>query len=208
VTTNSRPLDPPTLALLVRARAGDRDAAAELCERYAPRVRGLAALRLGSTLVDLSDCEDIVQETLLTALRRIESFRPGSEGRFVAWLASIVESRIQDARRNGRAQKRGGGAVHRRADLGVTTLSSLGGADPARSPSEIAAGAELDGHLERALLGLGSPLREVVYHRLVLDLEHDEIAAELGLASADSSRALFHKALARLRERLDDPRGE
>lgn len=204
--SDPRPLDPPTLSLIARARSGDRDAAAELCERYAPRVRGLAALRLGSTLVDMWDCEDVVQETLLAAMRGLDGFRPGSDGRFVAWLASIVESRIQDARRSGRARKRGGGAVQRRADLGITTLSSLVGGDPARSPSDVAASAEIDGRLERALLALGSPMREVVYHKLVLEMEHDEIAAELGLASADSSRALMHKALARLRERLDDPR--
>lgn len=203
-----RSLDPATLALVVRAQDGDRDAAAELCARYAPRVRGLAALRLGSTLVDMSDCEDIVQETMVTALRSLDSFRPDSEGRFIAWLASIVESRIQDARRSGSAQKRGGGAVHRRADLGITTLSVLGGADAARSPSEAAGAAELDGRLERALLGLGSPLREVVYHKLVLEMDHTEIAATLGLANADSSRALLSKALARLRERLESPRDE
>ncbi len=201
-----RPFDDATLALVVRAQAGDHDAMAELCARCTPRVRGLAALRLGSTLVDMNDFDDIVQETMLTAIRKLSGFQPESEGRFIAWLASIVESRIQDARRSGHAQKRGGGAVQRRADLGVTTISSLGGADPARSPSELAGAVELDGRLERAMLGLGSPLGDVVYHKLVLELTHEEIAAELGLASADSSRALFSKALARLRERLDDPR--
>jgi len=206
VASTERNFDAATQALVVRAQGGDREAAAELCARFAPRVRGLAALRLGSTLVDISDFEDIVQETMLAALRGLGGFRTGSEGRFVAWLASIVESRIQDARRNGEARKRGGGAVQRRADLGMTTLSDLGSVDPARSPSEAAGAGELDGRLERAMLGLGSPLREVVYHKLVLEMDHDEIAAELGLASADSSRALFHKALARLRERLDDPR--
>ncbi|MBL8747654.1 MAG: sigma-70 family RNA polymerase sigma factor [Planctomycetes bacterium] len=200
--------DAATLALVVRAQGGDRDAVAELCARYTPRVRGLTALRLGSTLVDMNDFDDIVQETMLTALRNLHGFRAESEGRFIAWLASIAESRILDARRSGHAQKRGGGAVQRRADLGVTTISSLGGGDPARSPSEVASAVELDGRLERALLGLGSPLREIVYHKLVLEMEHAEIAAELGLASADSSRALFSKALARLRERLDDPRAD
>ena len=66
-------------------------------------------------------------------------------------------------------------------------------------------------HTLRALLEegrIGSPLREVVYHKLVLEMDHADIAAELGLANADSARALFHKALARLRERLESPREE
>lgn len=200
-----RSLDAATLALVVRAQGGDRDAAAALYERYLPRVRGLTAVRMGSTLVDLSDCEDVVQDAMLTALRSLDGFRPESEGRFVAWLARIVASRVEDARRRGSAQKRGGGLVQRRADLGVTTLSALAGRDPSPSPSELAGAAELDGRLERAMLGLGSPLREIVYQKLVLEMDHDEIASELGLASADSARALFHKALGKLRERLDEP---
>lgn len=196
------------MALVARARAGDREATAELFAHCAPRVRGLCAVRMGQRLVDLHDFDDIVQETLMSAANGLSHFHGDSEGRFVAWLTRIVESRLQDARRSGLAKKRGGGAVQRRADLGVTTISAIAGADPARSPSQAAASGEIDPRLERALLGLGSPLREVVYQKLVLDMTHAEIAADLGLASADSARALFHKAVAQLRERLDDPRGE
>jgi RNA polymerase sigma-70 factor (ECF subfamily) len=192
----------PTVELLARARAGDGGAIGELCTRYGPRVRGLAAVRLGRSLVDLHDCEDIVQETLLTALQRLDRFR-GGEGSLVCWLATIVETHVHDARRSARAVERGGGAVQRRADLGVTTLAGLAPAAADPSPSHAAAAGELDGRLERALLGLDATARQVVYCRLVLDMDHAEIAAVLGLASGDSARALFHKAVARLRERLD-----
>jgi RNA polymerase sigma-70 factor (ECF subfamily) len=192
-----------TLELLGRARAGDQAAVADLYRRYEPRVRGLAAVRLGRSLVDFSDCDDIVQEALLAALAMLDRFEPRSDGAFVHWLATIVETRIHNAHRSGQAQKRGGGAVQRRADLGITTLSALAGADQGPSPSQEAAARELDPRLERALLGLGSPLRQIVYSRLVLDMSFAEIAAELGLASADSARAMFHKALAHLREQLE-----
>jgi RNA polymerase sigma factor (sigma-70 family) len=96
----------------------------------------------------------------------------------------------------------------RRADLGVTTIAGLAGADRAASPSQAAGAAELDAQLERALLALGTPQRQIVYCRLVLEMGFAEIAADLGIASADSARALFHKAMAKLRERLDAGRGD
>jgi RNA polymerase sigma factor (sigma-70 family) len=192
--------------LLARARGGDRGAASELLARYAPHVRGMTAVRMGRTLVDLHDFDDVAQEALLTALASVQRLECDTPAGFVAWLSSIVESRLVDAHRRGRAEKRGGGTVRRRADLGVTTVSTLTGADPARSPSQVAGAHEIDARLERALLGLGSPLREVVYSKLVLDMSHAEIAASFRLASADSSRALLHKGLAQLRQRLESPK--
>ncbi len=195
-----------TVELLRRARSGEDDAKNELVRRYAPRARGLAALRMGESLHDMVDCDDIVQDAMLTALERIDQFEPRSEGSFVCWLAAVVESKILTARRAASRQKRGGGRVRRRADLGVTTVAALAGATDAAATPAIGAG-ELDGRLERALLALGAPMREIVYRRLVLDMTHAEIALDLGLASADSSRALMSKALARLRQRLEPPDG-
>lgn len=202
---------PPTAELLARARTGDAAALDRLCRHWLPRVRGLAAVRMGKTLLDLRDDDDIVQEVLLAAVRGVERFEARPDGSFVGWLARIVEHKLANAVRDARADRRGGGRVQRRADLGVTTLSGLAGADAARSPSQEAAAHELDPALERALLALGSPRRELVYCRLVLELDFTTIAGDLGLANADSARALFHKALAALRERLgagqhDEPR--
>jgi len=197
-----------TFELLRRARGGDGGACTEIYQRFAPRVRGLAALHLGRTLHDLVDCDDILQQAMATAFERLDQFANRSEGAFVCWLAAIVESQVKNAARAAHAEKRGGGHVVRRADLGVTTIAGLAGADRAASPSQAAGAAELDAQLERALLALGTPQRQIVYCRLVLEMGFAEIAADLGIASADSARALFHKAMAKLRERLDAGRGD
>lgn len=194
--------DDATFELLQRARAGEAAAIAALHARFEPRVRGLAALRLGSTLHDLVDCDDVVQEAMATAFARLAQFEGHSEGAFVCWLAAIVERRVLDALRAGRAQKRGGGGVVRRADLGITTVAALAGPDRGPSPSQVAGADELEAGLAKALLALGAPLREIVFCRLVLEMDFAEIASSLQIASADSTRAQFHKALARLRERL------
>lgn len=199
------PIPEQTFELLRRARGGDGDALTGLYQRFAPRVRGLAALRMGRTLLDLVDCDDVVQEAMATALQRLDQFANRSEGAFVCWLAAIVESRLQNAVRAANAGKRGGGHVVRRADLGVTTLAGLVGANQGASPSQALAAGELDAQLERALLALGTPQRQIVYCRLVLEMSFAEIAADLGLAGADSTRAMFHKALLKLRERLGPP---
>lgn len=207
VPTDTNSAASPTGDLLRRARAGEAAAVAALHARFTPRVRGLAVLRLGESLHDFVDCDDIVQEVMTVGLTRLDQFTGQTEAAFVCWLAAIVESRVQTARRAGRAQKRGGGRVVRRADLGVTTISALAGSDDRSSPRTAAEQGELDAGLERALLGLGSPARELVFCRLVLGMDFAAIAAELALASADSARAQFHKALVRLRERLGPAAG-
>jgi RNA polymerase sigma-70 factor (ECF subfamily) len=193
---------------LRRVQAGDAAAVADVAARLTPRVRGLAAVRMGRALVDVVDSDDIVQEAMLAVMAHLDRFEARSEGELVCWLATIVESRIHNAARAARADKRGRGQVQRRADLGITTLSQLGPAAAAPSPSAELAAGELDADLERALLALGDPQRQIVYCRLVLDMSFAEIAAALPLKNADVARATFHKALERLRARLSPPARE
>ena len=54
-----------SLALLERARAGDRQALETLTARYLPRLRRWASGRLPRWARDLADTEDLVQETVL-----------------------------------------------------------------------------------------------------------------------------------------------
>lgn len=189
--------------LLRRARSGEADAWTGIYAACVSRVRGLAAMRLGHTLHDLVDCDDVVQQAMAIAFARLAQFGGGCEGSFVCWLAAIVESQVRDAARAAAAGKRGGGGVVRRADLGISTLAHVAPADRGPSPSRAAGAGELDARLERALLALGAPGRQIVYCRLVLDMDFAAIAAELALASADSARAMFHKAVAQLRTRLE-----
>ena len=63
--------DGTTDELLRRARSGDADAWTAIYAAYAPRVRGLAAMRLGRTLHDLVDCDDVVQQAMAIAFARL-----------------------------------------------------------------------------------------------------------------------------------------
>lgn len=191
------------IALLVaRLRAGDRSAAAAFCRHFAARVQGLVAVRLGQSLLGASDRDDVVQETLLEALDRLPDYTHRSTGALVYWLSTLVESRIRTLLRRETAHKRGGGRVVRDADLGDTAAHAVAGAPGGSTPSAAVRARELDPALERALLALGQPRREIVYSRLVLEMEFAEIAASLGLGNVDSVRAQFHNAVRELRQRL------
>jgi RNA polymerase sigma-70 factor (ECF subfamily) len=71
-------------ALAERARAGDDSAFGALVERYQERVYRLA-LRLSS---NPSDAEEVLQEALLHAWRKIDTFR--GDARFGTWLYRIA----------------------------------------------------------------------------------------------------------------------
>lgn len=202
--SGSTSLSAANAELVARVRAGDRDAAAEFCRRFATRVQGLVAVRLGQSLLDASDRDDVVQETLLEALERLPAYSHRSTGALVHWLGTLVESRIRTLARRANAAKRGGGRVVRGADLGASAAHDLVNARAPGSPSADVRARELDPALERALLSLGQPRREIVYCRLVLEMEFAEVAASLGLANVDSVRAQFHAAVQELRRRLGD----
>ena len=123
------PLPDSSMTLLLRARQGDERARNELCARYLPRLRRWAHGRLPGWARDHLDTEDIVQDTLLSSIRRLESFSPRHEQAFCAYLCQAIRNRVSDAvRRAGRRP------------LGEELPSERATSDP--SPFEVAVGRE------------------------------------------------------------------
>ena len=84
-------------ALALRAQDGDPDAFDVLIDRHQGRLFRIAYLVLG----DRQDSEDVVQETLLTAWKRLHLLEDPDAVR--AWLAQICSRRATDiARRRAR----------------------------------------------------------------------------------------------------------
>jgi RNA polymerase sigma-70 factor, ECF subfamily len=133
--------------------------------------------------------EDLTSETFEVALRKWRRFDP-SRGTPRAWLLAIARSTAldwfrSDARRRRREERAGAGDPSRGQTSGF-------GEDAGFSPA-----------LEEGLQSLSAGEREVVYLRVVLDLEGDTTARLLGLTPTAVSTRLS-RALTKLEERMRD----
>jgi RNA polymerase sigma-70 factor (ECF subfamily) len=179
-----------TVDLLARARRGDAEAVNELFTRYLGPLRRWARGRLPRWTRDLRDTDDLVQETLLQTLGRLDSFEPRHEGALQAYLRQAVVNRIRDE-------------VRRVARRPVAAVLETDHADPAVSPLEEAIGREAVGRYEAALARLGPEEREMVVARVEMGNSYQQIAAAHGKPSADAARMAVARALVRLAAEMD-----
>jgi RNA polymerase sigma-70 factor (ECF subfamily) len=80
--------------LVARMRSGAQQAFEEFFDAYAPRVGAFAARR---TSLDAAALEDVVQVTMINAMRGLDRFR-GSSALFT-WLCQICRNHLADGRR-------------------------------------------------------------------------------------------------------------
>ena len=85
--------------LVKRAKDGDAQALATLCERHAPRVERLA----GHLLADPEDARDAAQESLAKLCVRIRQFR--GESQFATWLHRLVVNTCRDVAERQRVRR-------------------------------------------------------------------------------------------------------
>ncbi len=85
-----------TFELLQRSRSGDVEALNRLLERYMPALRRWAQGRLPMWARDLADTQDLVQDTLIQAVKHLGTFRPQHEGALQAYLRQALMNRIRD----------------------------------------------------------------------------------------------------------------
>lgn len=163
-------------ALVIAARGGDRAAFARLYERFAPMVHGILLAHASRTAV-----ADLVQQTFLLALERLESLRDA--GAFGPWIARIARNLATDHHR-GRF----------RSETHWNESSPLTEAAAPRHDAESLAVLDAIGRLPAAY-------RETLMLRLVEGLTGPEIAATTGLTHG-SVRVNLHRGMKRLRKEL------
>lgn len=174
-----------TFDLVQRAKAGDREALDRLFARCIPVLRRWASGRLPRWTRDLMDTDDLVQETVVRAVSRIEAFEPRHEGALQAYLRQAVMNRIRDeVRRSMRSPVP--------AELPEDTPN------PTASPLEEAIGREAVERYEAALARLRPEDREAVVARVEMDGTYEQVAQALGKPSPDAARMAVSRALLRL----------
>ena len=180
-----------TVELLARVRQGDRDALDRLITRCLPPLRRWARGRLPSAARGALDTQDLVQDTILNSLRRLDHFDSRHEGAFQAYLRQAVLNRIRDEAR--RFSRRPAAAE----------LTDAYESDSA-SPLDIAIGREGVARYEAALQRLRPIDREAIIGRVELQHDYQELAVILGKPNANAARVAVTRALARLMEQFDE----
>lgn len=174
------PSEPPTDAALARAwRAGDEGAAAEIVRRHA----GAVARFLYSAGAGRSDVDDLVQEALFRAFRKLDTWR--GEASLRSWLCCIAGNLLKDEHRRSKGRQ-------------VVSIEDHQVVDPA-DPHEEATANESEGRLRAGLQTLPRLQREVFLMRAQQGCEYDEIAEALD-TTPGAARVHYHHAVKRLKE--------
>jgi RNA polymerase sigma-70 factor (ECF subfamily) len=182
--------DEPTMELVVRAQDGDRRAVEALLQRSIPRLRRWAHGKLPAAARGKLDTGDLVQESVLHALRRLDTFEPRHVGAMQAYLRQSVMNLIRDEiRRIGRHPAP--------SELPQDVPSDL------PSPHEEAVGREDFVRYRAGLSAMASRDRELIVARIEAQWTYDEIAHHFRTPSADAARMAVSRALKRLNGRIN-----
>lgn len=168
----------------------------------------LARMQIDRNLRAKFDPSDVVQQTMLEAVRGWPQFRGETPQELAAWLrqilARVLAHQVRDLKNTGKRDV--GREISLDAAL-VSSSNSLGEflAGQGTSPSGIADRHERALILAEALSRLPDDYREVILLRNLQGFSHEQIAERLG-RGVGAVRMLWVRALGRLREetaRLD-----
>lgn len=170
--------------LAARARKGDRQAAAEIVQRFYRSAHALATRMLR----DADAARDAAQEAFVRALSKLEQFDPAY--RFSAWLFKIVVNLVRDEmRRHGRV-----------IVLDLEPDEPLGASSP---PVERAAQVEDVARIRAEITDLPEGQRLAFLLHFQEGLNDREVAYALGI-SHQAARHKICRAASRLRARLKE----
>lgn len=165
-------------ALVTAYRNGDEQAAAELVRRHT----GALARFLFSLGADQDDLEDLVQETLFRAFRRVDTWRGGAT--FRTWLLKIGSNLLRDHVRKRRGKL-----------LPIDERDVVGTSDPEGTLDAI----DTEERVREGLARLPRLQREVFLLRAQEGSDYEDIALALG-TTPGAARVHYHHAVKRLKE--------
>jgi RNA polymerase sigma-70 factor (ECF subfamily) len=168
--------------LVRRLRSRDPGAVQELVVSYGDRLFRSACLLCG----DQAEAQDLVQETLLQAVRSGPRFRGGSS--IYTWLHGILLNLTRHYHRD------------RKRLVYDEELARQEPAPPDESPSQLDV-QMTTGALTDALARLSGPHREVLILRFYEDMKIHEMAAHLGISNG-TVKSRLHYAIAEMQRQL------
>jgi RNA polymerase sigma-70 factor (ECF subfamily) len=184
-----------TESLVLRLQNGDESARNKLLQRYIPVFRRWAHGRLPGYARDITETDDLVQLSIIRALRNIDNFKVQREGAFLAYLRTILMNLVRDEIQRSKRRPRKEDVTDRmRADV--------------TSPLQRVIDHETLEAYEAALQRLPETTREAVFLRLEFDMTYPEIARAVGAPSANAVRMTISRALVQIAVWMDGTLGD
>ncbi len=174
--------------LVEQLKRGSEEAFEELFERHRDKVFNVVFRILG----DVTECEDVVQEAFLKALRNIHSFHGNSA--FYTWLYRIAVNAAVDFRK--KLRPRGVVSIHRKDGTTQEVTSQADG------PVKIEQRREMAGLLRETMNELTEKHRSILILREFQGLSYIEISEVLGCSKGTVESRLF-RARHSLREKME-----
>jgi RNA polymerase sigma-70 factor (ECF subfamily) len=178
-----------TVELLARARAGDAAALDEVFARAIPSLKRWASGRLPRWTRDMTDTDDLVQETVVNTLKHIDVFEYRADSALQAYLRQAVMNRIRNEIRR---------AMRHPAAAPLDSAAP----DGALSPLEELIGKQAVEAYDEAMTALEPEEREAIIGRVEFGLSYAELATAMGRPSADAARMAVARALLKLAKQL------
>jgi RNA polymerase sigma-70 factor (ECF subfamily) len=179
-----------TADLVARIRGGDQVALEMLINRILPSLRRIGHKRLAGHARSLLDIDDLVQDALVSLVRRLPHFVCQTPGSLLAYLQRVIVNRIIDATR-------------KRASQGEWTALPDECAGQAVSPLQRVIDKEEMLRYRAAMLRLKPRDRQLIVMRIEYGLTYPEIATQLRVPSPNAARVALIRAMARLVSALE-----
>ena len=178
--------------LLSRYLSGDRNAISILIERHSTRVRDYIRMMVKDN--DVAD--DILQETLIKAVRVIDEGRYTDTGKFLSWVLRIAHNRVLDYFRAQKSSRTIG-----ESDAGYNMLGTLRFAENTVEDKMVSEQIEAD--VRRLIDFLPEEQREVVMMRYFAGMSFQEIAEQTDV-SINTALGRMRYALINLRKMIKE----
>ncbi len=178
------------------AQANGQEAIAELLELYRPWLTRLAEKQIASDWRPRLAASDVVQGSMLLAIKSFPQFCGRSEGELRNWLKRIIGHHLIDCKRALLAKKR---------NLDGTVPNELVQQFDEQTPSKIVSSQEDMTRLVEGIAALDAELRAVLQMRYLENLSFERIGEVLNLTRHTAQRRWF-EAVGLLARRLSPQR--
>jgi len=179
------------MRLLGRARRGEETAVNRLVARLLPGLTLWAQGRLPRWARDCADTADIVQESVISVFRRLETFEPRHRGALQSYLRQAIRNRIKDE-------------IRHASRLPRFTEVDTGAATTTLDPLDGLMAEERHRRYSAALGRLPDGDREIVVARLELGYSYEQVALATGRPTKAAARMATRRAILRLAEEMAD----